>query len=226
MSKRVEMTDETLIPPTPSEEAYRVDEDQGDVFTSNDPFVLFAQWLGLAREKEINDPNSMALASVDAAGNPDVRIVLLKDINEDGLTFFTHYTSAKGKQLNATGKTALAFHWKSIRRQVRFRGTVTQVPPEASDAYFASRARGAQLGAAVSRQSDAMTAPDAFSKALEEADRKTGEESIPRPNHWGGYLVTPLEIEFWVNRPYRLHDRLLFTRATNKSPWETSFLYP
>ena len=149
------MAKKPLIPPTPGEEAYAVDQDQGDVFGSGDPMALFSEWLSLAGEHEINDPNAMALATADASGTPDVRIVLLKAIEQDGLTFFTHFNSAKGQQIEQTGKAALAFHWKSIRRQVRFRGAVTRVSMEENDAYFATRARGAQIGAWASIQSAA-----------------------------------------------------------------------
>lgn len=220
------MSKKHVIPPTPSEEAYRVDEDQGDVFTHDDPFELFASWLTLAREKELNDPNSMALATVGADGNPDVRIVLLKDLSDDGLSFFTHYNSAKGRQIGATGKAALAFHWKSIRRQVRFRGSVARVSADASDAYFATRARGAQLGAIASRQSDPMPHRTALRSDIRELDAALAAQKIERPDGWGGFLVTPLEIEFWVNRPYRLHDRLQYSRTTPSAPWTTKLLYP
>jgi len=220
------MADNDLIPATPSEETYRVDEDQGDVFMDDDPFALFATWLALARDHEPNDPNSMALATVDGGGNPDVRIVLLKDVSSAGLTFFTHYNSAKGRQLGEVGKAALAFHWKSIRRQVRFRGAVSRVSPEASDAYFATRARGAQLGTVASRQSDEMPHEGALKSDLKELEASLGAAPIDRPDGWGGFLVTPMEIEFWVNRPYRLHDRLLFSRDSETGPWSTKRLYP
>jgi len=191
------MADNDLIPATPSEETYRVDEDQGDVFMDDDPFALFATWLALARDHEPNDPNSMALATVDGGGNPDVRIVLLKDVSSAGLTFFT-----------------------------RFRGAVSRVSPEASDAYFATRARGAQLGAVASRQSDEMPHEGALKSDLKELEASLGAAPIDRPDGWGGFLVTPMEIEFWVNRPYRLHDRLLFSRDSETGPWSTKRLYP
>ena len=218
---------ESIIPPSPSAEAYRIDEDQGDVFNADDPFVLFADWLTLAGKHEANDPNSMALGTVDASGAPDVRIVLLKDINGGGLSFYTNTQSAKGEQLAANPVAALAFHWKSIRRQVRFRGPVEMVTPEEADAYFATRARGAQIGAWASDQSRVM--PDgegALPKNVARREEAFGDGEIPRPDHWSGYRLIPNQIEFWVNRPFRLHDRLLFERERADAPWTKSRLFP
>lgn len=218
------MAADHLIPPTPDEEAYAVDEDQGDVFSITDPFALFAEWLVLAGKKEVNDPNAMALATVDADGLPDVRMVLLKDVDACGLTFYTNTQSAKGLQMASDPKAAICFHWKSIRRQVRFRGDVEPVSEEEADAYFASRARGARIGAWASAQSRALESRFALEKQVAAKAAKFGIGEIPRPVNWSGYRLKPKQIEFWVNRPFRLHDRLQYTRDGEK--WVTQKLYP
>lgn len=215
-----------LIPPSPSEEAYAVDADQGDVFTIGDPVALFAEWLALAVKKEPNDANAMALATADETGMPDVRMVLLKDIDACGLTFYTNLESAKGRQLAANPKAAIVFHWKSIRRQVRFRGNVAPVTAEEADAYFASRARGARLGAWASDQSRPLESRFALEKAVAAKTAKFGIGEIPRPPHWSGYRLIPTEIEFWVNRPFRLHERLQYKREHAGVPWTKQHLYP
>lgn len=220
------MAEDKLIPPSPSEETYAVDEDQGEVFSVNDPIALFADWLALAKKKEPNDPNAMALATVDADGMPDLRMVLLKDIDASGLTFYTNTESAKGVQLGVNAKAAVCFHWKSIRRQVRFRGKVAPVSAEEADAYFATRARGARIGAWASAQSRPLESRFALEKQVAAKTAKFGLGDIPRPDHWSGYRITPLQIEFWVNRPFRLHDRLVYRRATATSEWKAEKLYP
>jgi pyridoxamine 5'-phosphate oxidase len=215
-----------LIPPSPSEETYAADQDQGDVFTIGDPFALFADWLAVAGKHEPNDPNTMALATVDADGMPDVRMVLLKDISACGLTFYTNTQSAKGEQLAANPKAAACFHWKSIRRQVRFRGDVAPVSDEEADEYFATRARSARIGAWASAQSRPLEDRFALEKQVAAKAAKFGIGKIPRPPHWSGYRLIPLQIEFWVNKPFRLHDRLLFRRENAQSEWTTEKLYP
>ncbi len=219
------MTSE-IIPPSPSEEAYVVDEDQGEVFTKDDPLALFAEWLRLAGKKEPNDANAMALATADADGLPDVRMVLLKDLDAGGLTFYTNTGSAKGRQLAANPQAAACFHWKTIRRQVRFRGPVAPVSDEEADAYFATRARGAKIGAWASAQSRPMEGRFALEKQVAAKAAQFGIREIPRPPHWSGYRITPLEIEFWVNRPFRLHDRLVYRRDSIDAGWRTERLYP
>lgn len=215
-----------LIPPSPSEEAYAVDADQGDVFTIGDPFALFGEWLALAVKKEPNDANAMALATVDETGMPDVRMVLLKDIDFCGLTFYTNTMSAKGQELSANPKAAVVFHWKSIRRQVRFRGDVAPVTPEEADAYFATRARGARIGAHASDQSRPLESRFALEKAVAKKTAQFGLGDIPRPPHWSGYRIIPTAIEFWVNRPFRLHERLQYKRQNPSAPWTKQNLYP
>jgi pyridoxamine 5'-phosphate oxidase len=212
------------IPASPSEEYYRVDEDQGDVFTHDDPWLMFADWMALATKAEPNDPNAMALATVDAHGLPDVRIVLLKDADARGLTFYTNTQSAKGDQILANPKAALAFHWKTIRRQVRFRGGIAPVSAAEADAYFATRARGAQIGAWGSDQSRPMANKGDVKTAVAEMEKKFEGRDVPRPPHWSGYRLEPQSIEFWVNRPYRLHDRLRF--ESDGDGWRTARLYP
>lgn len=215
-----------IIPPSPSEEAYAADADQGEAFTADDPLALFAEWLALAGENEPNDPNAMALATVDDAGLPDVRMVLLKDIDASGLTFFTNTESAKGRQLAANPRAALCFHWKTIRRQARFRGPVTPVSDEEADAYFATRARASRIGAWASAQSRPLESRFALEKNVALKTAEFGVGKIPRPPYWSGYRLTPVQIEFWVNRPFRLHDRLQFTRANVGEAWKSVRLYP
>jgi pyridoxamine 5'-phosphate oxidase len=214
------------IPDSPSEEAYAADADQGDVFTRDDPVALFTEWLALASKKEPNDPNAMALATVDGDGLPDVRMVLLKDFDAKGLTFYTNIESAKGRQLAADPKAAACFHWKSIRRQARFRGPVGPVSDAEADAYFATRARSAKIGAWASAQSRPLESRFALEKEIARYAARFGLGEVPRPPHWSGYRLFPLEIEFWVNRPFRLHDRLLFRRDGPDVGWRVVRLYP
>lgn len=218
------MSLKSVIPPSPSAEAYAVDEDQGDVFTIDEPLALFLDWFELAKKKEVNDPNAMTLATVDAAGLPNARMVLLKDIDARGLSFFTNLESAKGEELAANPRAALVFHWKSIRRQVRFRGAVEPVSEAEADAYFATRAKGAQIGAWASPQSRPMEGRFALEKAIARETARHGLGPTPRPPHWSGFRLLPVEIEFWVNRPFRLHDRLQFTRSDGG--WKTVRLFP
>ncbi|MEM8771832.1 MAG: pyridoxamine 5'-phosphate oxidase [Pseudomonadota bacterium] len=215
-----------LIPPSPSMEAYAVDEDQGDVFTVNDPFALFALWLEEAGRAEPNDPNAMALATVDDEGMPNVRMVLLKEVDACGLSFYTNLESAKGEELAANPQAAICFHWKTIRRQVRFRGAIERVSDEAADEYFATRARGAQLGAHASSQSRPLESREALQAEIDRLDKAHQDSEIPRPDHWSGFRLVPLEIEFWVNRPYRLHERLVYWRENRKAEWTTERLAP
>lgn len=220
------MAPKSLIPASPSEDAYRADEDQGEVFTRDDPIALFGEWLALAAKKEPNDPNAMALATADASGYPDVRMVLLKDFDARGLTFFTNTGSAKGQELAENARAAVCFHWKTIRRQVRARGTVEPVAAAEADAYFATRARSARIGAWASAQSRPLEGRFALEKEVAAYAAKFGIGDVPRPPFWSGYRIAPLRIEFWVNRPFRLHDRLEFRRDDPAGSWRLRRLYP
>jgi pyridoxamine 5'-phosphate oxidase len=190
----------------------------------NDPYQLFDQWLAEARVSEINDAEAMALATADLAGRPSVRIVLLKGHGPDGFIFYTNEQSAKGDDLAANPRAALLFHWKSLRCQVRIEGPVEPASDAEADAYFASRARDSQLGAWASDQSRPLDARDTFEQRLEETKRRFEGRDVPRPPHWRGYRVIAERIEFWTDRPYRLHERRLFT--SNRGGWDEGLLYP
>jgi pyridoxamine 5'-phosphate oxidase len=190
----------------------------------SDPFTLFDQWFAEARTSEINDPEAMALATADARGRPSVRIVLLKGHGRDGFLFYTNEQSAKGEQLAENPRAALLFHWKSLRRQVRIEGAVERVDDADADAYFASRSRDSQLGAWASDQSRPLDSRATFERRLEEVERRFEGGEVPRPPHWGGYRVVPDRIEYWSDRPHRLHDRRLFTRVGDA--WREGLLYP
>jgi pyridoxamine 5'-phosphate oxidase len=196
----------------------------GDFTESIEPFDLFASWLKEASASEPNDPNAMALATVDDTGLPDVRMVLMKSFDKDGFVFYSHIASTKGRELTAHPKAALLFHWKSLRRQVRIRGTVTPVTDAEADDYFATRPRQAQIGAWASKQSEPLESRMAFEKAIALNAAKFLVGDVPRPPGWRGWRITPQEIEFWHDRPFRLHDRIVFTRADGG--WTKTRLYP
>ena len=208
------MSKKTIIPETPSAGVYEAQNTRGLIADVDNPLDLVESWLAEARASELNDSNAMALATVDKAGCPDVRMVLLKDISTEGFTFYSHETSAKGQQLDANPKAALLFHWKSLRRQVRIRGSVVRGSDEAADHYFASRARISRLGAWASDQSQPLANPEALKAKLKEVEARFGETGpVPRPERWRGYRVIPDSIAFWQDQPFRLHDRVLFVRA-------------
>lgn len=191
-----------------------------------EPFALFEEWLARASQSEPNDPNAMAVATVDADGLPDVRTVLLNGRDARGFVFFTNFESAKGQQLAANPRAALLFHWKSVRRQVRIRGTVTEVAREEADAYFASRPRGSQIASSSSAQSRPVASKQALLAHVKALEAQLGDGPVPRPEHWSGFRVAPTEIEFWQDGAYRLHDRVRFTRASLDAPWHRHRLYP
>ncbi len=190
----------------------------------SDPIALFSAWLEKAKAGEVNDPTAMALATVDPSGLPDVRMVLLKGHDARGFVFYTNFESAKGRELIATPKAALLFHWKSLRRQVRVRGPVSEVTAEEADAYFASRPRDSRIGAWASDQSRPLEGRFALEKRVAEYALKFGVGEVPRPAHWSGFRVTPTEIEFWKDGAFRLHDRALYRREADG--WGVTRLYP
>lgn len=198
----------------------------GDFTEADEPFRLFAAWLDEAARSEPADPNAMALATVDPDGLPDVRMVLLKGVDHGGFVFFTNLGSQKGRELAAHPKAALVFHWKSLTRQVRVRGRVEPVTDAEADAYFATRPRLAQIGAWASKQSTPLDGRFALEKAVALYTAKYALGSVPRPPHWSGFRIVPSSIEFWHDRPYRLHDRVVFTRAKPDAPWSKTRLYP
>jgi pyridoxamine 5'-phosphate oxidase len=191
---------------------------------ATDPFELFDLWLADARSSEPNDPEAMALASVDIAGRPSVRIVLLKGHGPEGFVFYTNQRSRKGEELAANPAAALLFHWKSLRRQVRIEGKVSRVSASEADSYFASRSRDSQLGAWASDQSQPLASRAEFESRYETMRQKFEGVDVPRPDHWGGYRVAADRMEFWTDRPHRLHERRLFTRSGDG--WTESLLYP
>ena len=193
---------------------------------TTDPLELFAAWYGEAATSEPNDPSAMALATVGPDGTPAVRMVLLKDYDADGFVFYTNYESRKGNHLLAHPKAALLFHWKSLRRQVRLEGPVTQTTAAEADAYFASRARGSQIGAWASEQSRPLESRFALEKRVAEYGARHVIGTVPRPPHWSGFRLRPTLIEFWQDGAFRLHDRLEYRRSAPVEPWTTRTLYP
>ena len=216
------------IPPSPSQADYlaAAKANEAPLPEGGDPFALFGQWFEEAKKKEPNDANAMALATVDAGGLPDVRMVLLKDFDAAGFVFYTNTESAKGAELAANPKAALNFHWKSLRRQVRVRGLVEPVSAAEADAYFATRARDAQIGAWASDQSRPLDGPLALQKKVAEQAARFGFGAVPRPPHWSGYRIVPVAIEFWRDKAFRLHERLAFSRPAPGGAWAVQKLYP
>ena len=198
----------------------------GGFTAAEEPLRLFAAWFDEAKHSEPVNPDAMTLATVDADGLPNARMVLLKGFDERGFVFYTNSESTKGHELAAAPRAALTFYWKSLQRQVRLRGTVEAVSNEEADAYFASRSRMAQIGAWASKQSTALESRLAFEKAIARFTAKFAIGAVPRPPHWCGYRVVLREIEFWQERQFRLHDRIAFARASLSAPWTKTRLYP
>ncbi|MDG3040165.1 pyridoxamine 5'-phosphate oxidase [Roseicyclus marinus] len=204
--------------------------DRGGIFAGEDPFVIAQAWLKEAEASEPNDPNAIALASVDADGLPNVRMVLLKDIEAEGagkgaFVFYTNYESAKGREISASGKAAFVMHWKSLHRQLRVRGLVTREDGPKADAYFASRSLKSRLGAWASRQSTPLSGRGALVAEVARVTAQHGPNPA-RPPHWGGFRITPVEIEFWADGAFRLHDRFRWTRAEADADWSVQRLNP
>ncbi|MGL9619826.1 pyridoxamine 5'-phosphate oxidase [Bradyrhizobium sp. U531] len=198
----------------------------GDFTAADEPFALFEAWLNEAIKSEPNDPNAMALATVDPDGLPDVRMVLMKGFDTEGFVFYSHIASQKGRELAANPKAALLFHWKSLRRQVRVRGNVTPVADAEADAYFATRPKQAQIGAWASKQSQELESRFAFEQAIAKVAARHVIGEVPRPPGWSGWRITPSRIEFWHDRPFRLHDRIEFRRDAAGQPWSKTRMYP
>ncbi|MCF8469502.1 MAG: pyridoxamine 5'-phosphate oxidase [Parvibaculum sp.] len=196
------------------------------VFTSGDPIALFHEWMELARAREPEDANAVALATADSSGLPDVRMVLLKGADERGFVFYTNLESDKGRELSENPQAALCFHWKSLRRQVRVRGRVSAVGDDEADAYFATRARDSQIGAWASRQSRPLEGRFELEREVAKFAARFGVSRVPRPSHWSGFRIAAARIEFWRDRPFRLHDRLVFERERPDEAWRTKKLFP
>ena len=198
-----------------------------DDFTEkSEPFALFDEWLAEASKTEPNDPNAVALATVDEDGLPDVRMVLLKGFDGQGFVFYTNFESQKGSEILGSMKAAMCFHWKTLRRQVRVRGPVEVVTNEEADTYYATRPRGSRIGAWASKQSRPLESRFALEKAVAEYTARYAIGEIPRPSYWSGFRIRPTSIEFWHDRPFRLHDRVLFSRDALEGDWNKTRLYP
>jgi pyridoxamine 5'-phosphate oxidase len=200
--------------------------DGGGIAATDDPFALFDAWMDEAKKTEPNEANAMSVATVDAQGRPNVRMVLLKEAGPKGFVFYTNTESAKGRELAASPHAALCLHWKTVRKQVRARGHVTPVSDAEADAYFATRPKDSQIGAWASAQSRPMEGRFAFEREIAKTAARYALTKVPRPPYWSGYRIAPFEIEFWRDRPFRLHDRLVYRRDAPDKPWTTERLFP
>ncbi|WP_170335787.1 pyridoxamine 5'-phosphate oxidase [Ruegeria arenilitoris] len=199
--------------------------ERGGIFAGSDPFEISGRWLAEAKDSELNDPNAIALATVDPDGMPNVRMVLLKEIEPDAFVFYTNYESTKAVELDSAGKAAFVMHWKSLRRQIRVRGTITRENGPQADEYYASRSLKSRLGAWASRQSQPLSSRSALMAEVAKVTAKLGPNP-PRPPFWGGYRLVPTEIEFWADGAFRLHDRFQWRRDQVGSAWEVQRLNP
>lgn len=199
--------------------------ERSGLFAGDDPFAIAREWLAEAENSEINDPNAVALATVDEGGMPNVRMVLLKEITDDSFWFYTNYESAKAREIEQSGKAAMVLHWKSLRRQLRIRGTVVKEDGPEADAYYASRSLKSRLGAWASRQSQPLASRGALMAEVAKVTAAKGSNP-PRPPFWGGYRICPLEMEFWADGAFRLHDRFVWRRETGGDEWEVLRLSP
>ncbi|MEM5477203.1 pyridoxamine 5'-phosphate oxidase [Pacificibacter sp. AS14] len=202
-----------------------MDVKRSGIFKGDNPFDIARAWLDEATVTEVNDPNAIALSTVDADGMPNARMVLLKSIEADAFVFFTNYESAKANEVEAAGKAAFVMHWKSLQRQIRVRGTIVRESDEASDTYYKSRALGSRIGAWASAQSRPLSSKGSLMEAVAKEGLKHGPNP-KRPPFWGGYRILPVEIEFWAAGDFRLHDRFRWTRASQGAPWSISRLNP
>lgn len=199
--------------------------DRDETFAGDDPFAIIRRWMGEAEAREVNDPNAIALSTVDAAGMPNARMVLLKDVEDDAFVFYTNYESAKARELDHAGKAAFVMHWKSLRRQVRVRGHVEKEDGPQADAYYASRSLKSRLGAWASAQSQPLDSRATLMAKVAKVTAQHGTNPA-RPPFWGGYRITPVEIEFWADGAFRLHDRFRWSREKSGAPWSISRLSP
>jgi len=198
----------------------------GNFTEADDPLGLFSAWLKEAAAAEPRDPTAMTLATVDADGLPNARMVLLKGLDERGFVFYTNMESQKGHELDRQPQAAMVFHWKSLNRQIRVRGPVERVTPAEADAYFATRPKQAQIGAWASKQSSPLESRQVFENAVAHYAAHYASGEVPRPPYWSGYRILPLIVEFWHDRPFRLHDRIEFRRSQPGAAWSKTRLYP
>lgn len=197
-----------------------------DITPPEDPWLLFREWYSFAEQHEPDDTNAMALATADANGMPSLRIVLLKSYENGELVFFTNRESRKGNDLHQNPNAALCLYWKALDRQIRAEGAVEKITDVESDAYFATRPRQSQIGAWVSKQSRVLVSREAFEEQLRAMEQRYEGQAVPRPPYWGGYRLLPLRFEFWQERPFRLHDRIVYHRPHTKASWAIEKLYP